>query len=146
MTASRIGATDASRPESAVSAGDEALVDLADALQAEHAAGGCVPLLIVLLAEVVEVALEDRMELIAAARDIVLRRGRGRGNGGAHTDKYGPDGPVASGRWRNQRSPHNLKDNLDDKPHIATPEEGIEVMEIVLRNWLSPFIETDIYI
>jgi len=58
MTARRVGAPNASHAEPVVSAGQKPLADVADAIQAEHAVGGRVPL-IVAGAEVLEVPLED---------------------------------------------------------------------------------------
>ncbi len=71
VSASGVRASDASHTKLVVSAGQEPLSDAADAVQPEHAVGCCV-LLIVDIAEVLEVALEDGMELIAAPGKVAM--------------------------------------------------------------------------
>ena len=65
MTTRRVGAPNASHSEPVVPTGQEPQADLTDAIQAEHAVGGRV-LLIVDVAELVQTPFEDRVELIAA--------------------------------------------------------------------------------
>ena len=66
-----IGTPDASHSEPVVPAGLEAFADVADAFKTEHAVLGGVPF-VVDVAELVEMALEDRMELIAAPGNVPM--------------------------------------------------------------------------
>jgi hypothetical protein len=64
-------APDASHSEAVIPTGLEAFADVADAFKTEHAVLGGVSL-VVDIAELVEMALEDRMELIAAPGDVPM--------------------------------------------------------------------------
>jgi len=83
MSAIRVCTADAREALEVVTARRESLADTLDAFETVHAVGGGI-LFVVLLAEVVEVPFEDRMEFVSAAGDIALRGCRGHGNGGAH--------------------------------------------------------------
>ena len=85
MTAGRIGAPDASHSEPVVATGPKPLADVPDPLQAEHAVLGSV-LLIVDVAELVQMPIEDRVQLIATPGDVASLGGsRGRSSGGLQT-------------------------------------------------------------
>lgn len=87
MSTLGVGTADPGHALEIVAAGTKPLADLLDTLKAVHAVGGDV-LLIILLAEIVEVPFEDGMELVATTRNVpVLCRGR---DGGcrAHINLY----------------------------------------------------------
>jgi len=99
VTAFGIGAAYARDALEIVAARREALAKLLDALKAVSTVGGCV-LLVVLLAEVGEVAFKYSMELVAAAGNILVsRRGRDR-DCRAHINTYGRNELPASDRGR----------------------------------------------
>ena len=85
MSAVRIRAPDARHSEPVVSTRQKPLADVPDPLQAEHAVFGGV-LLIVDAAELIEMPVEDRVQLIATPGDVASLGGsRGRSSGGFHT-------------------------------------------------------------
>ena len=71
MTTRGIGAPNASHPEPVVPTGQKPLADVADAVKPEHAIRARV-LLVVEVAEVAEVTLKDRVELIPAPVDVAM--------------------------------------------------------------------------
>lgn len=73
MTAFGVGTANPPDALEIVAARDKPLSDLLDTLQAVHAVGDCV-LLIILFAQVGEVAIEDGMELVAATGSAPFRR------------------------------------------------------------------------
>ena len=85
MSAARIRAPDASHSEPVVPTRQKSLADVPDPLQAKHAVLGSVPL-IVDVAELLEMPVEDRVQLIATPGDVASLGGsRGRSSGGFHT-------------------------------------------------------------
>ena len=71
VTTTRIRAPDTRDAQSEISAREEPFADVADALQTEHAICARV-LLVVEVAELAEVTLEDRVELIPAPGDVAV--------------------------------------------------------------------------
>ena len=71
VPATRVRATDPRHSKSVVSAGQETFPDVSDTGQTEHAIGAGV-LLIVEVAEPVEMAFEDRMQIVAAPGDVAM--------------------------------------------------------------------------
>jgi len=95
-----------------VAARREALAKLLDALKAVSTVGGCV-LLVVLLAEVLEVSFEYSVELVAATGNVLIpRRGRDR-DCRAHINIYGSNELPASRGGRIHGTPHNIAHSPD---------------------------------
>ena len=112
MTAFRVGTADPGYALEIAAAGTKPLADLLNTLKAVHAVGGGV-LLIILLAEVVEVTFEDGMELVATTRNVpILCRGRDGGNR-AHISLYEQNALPASHREHIHRAPHNMAHSPD---------------------------------
>lgn len=85
MSAARIRAPDARDSKSVVPTRQKPLADVTDPLQAEHAEGGGV-LLIVDVVELLQMPVEDRVQLIATPGDVASLAGsRGRSSGRFHT-------------------------------------------------------------
>ena len=85
MSAGRVRAPDACHPVPVVPAGQEPLADIPKAIEAEHTVLGSVPL-IVDVAELVQMPIEDRVQLIATPGDVASFGDRpGRTGGGLHT-------------------------------------------------------------
>ena len=94
----RIGAPDSRDPLQVVAAYGKLLSDLLDSLESEHAVLGSV-LLIVLLAEVRKVMIEDRVKLVTAPGDVLRGWSRGSGVGmhcGSHIGRYREEVAPAS--------------------------------------------------
>jgi hypothetical protein len=118
MAAFGIGTTDTRDALKVVAAGRESLAELPDALKAVPAVCGGV-LLIVLGAEVGEMAFKYRMELVAATGNVpVCRRGRDRDRR-AHINIYGRNELPASDRVRGHRAPHNMAHPPDAFSELA---------------------------
>jgi hypothetical protein len=112
MSTLGVGTTDTRDAVEIVAAGAKPLSDLLDTLKAIPAVGGGV-LLIVVGAEVGEVAFKYRMELVAATGNVPIpRRGRNR-DCRAHIDIYGGIELPASDRGRGHRAPHNIAHSPD---------------------------------
>jgi len=85
MSAVRVCATDACQPEPVVPTGQKPLANVANPLEAEQPVLGSV-LLIVDVAELVQMPVEDRVQLIATPGDVAsLGVSRGRTGCGLHT-------------------------------------------------------------
>ena len=98
-----VGTADARDALEIVATRRETLAELLDTLQAVHAVGGGV-LLIVPGAEVVEVPLEDGMQVVPTAGNVPIpRRGRDR-DCRAHINIYGRNELPASDRGRGHRA------------------------------------------
>jgi hypothetical protein len=90
-----------------IATGRKPLADLLDTLEAVPAVGGGV-LLIVLLAEIVEVAFEDCVEVVVPARNVPFFRNRLCNSWRAHIKTYGQNRlPASQGVWI-YRSQHNM--------------------------------------
>ncbi len=112
MPAVRIRTADTRDALEIVATRRESLTELLDTLKAIPAVGGGV-LLIVVLAEVGEVPLEDDVELIANTRNVLVpRRGRDRVCR-AYTIVYKRNQPRASDRGAVHRSPHHMAHSPD---------------------------------
>jgi malonyl CoA-acyl carrier protein transacylase len=112
MTAFGVRATDTRDALEIVAARRKPLAQLLDTLKAIPAVG-CGVLLVVLLAEVLEVSFEDGVELVAAAGNVLIPiRGRDR-DGRAHTIVYERNQHFASDRELVHRSPHNVSHSPD---------------------------------
>ena len=95
MAAFGICAADTHHGLEIVATGAKPLAELLDALKAVPAVGGGV-LLIVVLAEVFEVAFEDGMQLVAPTGNVLIpRRGRDRDRRAPHNMAHSP-GAVPS--------------------------------------------------
>jgi len=85
MSTRGIGAPDASHSAPVVPAGQEPFADVADVIEAEHTVLGSVPL-IVDVAELLEMPVEDRVQPIATPGNVASLGGnRGRSSSGLHT-------------------------------------------------------------
>ena len=105
MYSARLSWADSSRMR-IVAAGAKPFPDLLDTLKAIPAVGGGVPLLVV-LAEVGEMAFKDGMKFVGTTRNVpVPRRSRDR-DCRAHINIYGRIELPASDAWLFHRSPHN---------------------------------------
>ena len=88
MPAFGVGTADTRDALEIVTTGTKPLPKLLDTLQAVHAVGGGV-LLIVVLAEIFEVAFEDGMQLVAPTGNVLIPRGGRDRERRAHMNVYG---------------------------------------------------------
>jgi hypothetical protein len=95
-----------------VAARRESLAELPDALKTIPAVG-CGVLLIVVLAEIIEVLLEDGMQIVPTARHVPFGRDRLRESCCPHIYSYGGNKLPASRNPRNHRWPHNIAHSPD---------------------------------
>jgi hypothetical protein len=131
VTAFGIGAAYPRDALEIVAARREALAKLLDALKAVSTVGGCV-LLVVLLAEVGEVAFKYSMELVAATGNILIpRRGRDR-DCRAHIIAYERNQLFASDRELVHRSPHNASHSPDAFSSLRSCDGAGDA--VVMRN------------
>ena len=107
MSALRIPTADTGHTLQIVSADTKPVPDLLDTLKAVLAVGGGV-LLIVVLTEVGEVAFEDGVEVVVAARNVSFLRGRLCNSWCAHIKTYGENRLPASQRVWIYRLQHNI--------------------------------------
>jgi hypothetical protein len=113
MATLRVGTADTRNALEIITASTKPVAELLDALKAVSTVGGCV-LLVVLLAEVVEVSLKYGMKLVAATGNVLIPRHRRDGDCLAHTNVYGRKRLRASDRgtgierhitWRIHQTP-----------------------------------------
>gem|GEM_PF-4187099 len=113
-----VGAADTRDALEIVTAGAKPLPDVLNTLKAIPAVGGGV-LLLVPGAEVAEVPLEDGMQVVPTAGNVLIpRRSRDR-DCRAHINIYGRNELPASDRGRGHRAPHNMAHPPDAFSELA---------------------------
>ncbi len=110
-----------------VSTGAKPLADLLDTVKAVPAVSGGV-LLIVLDAEVGEMAFEDHVELIATTRNVLVPRRSCDRDCRAHTFVYKRNQPLASDRGPVHRSPHNVSHSPDAFSSLRSCEAAVDAV------------------